>query len=123
MYDPLLLTHVSASTKCFKIIWNVLNKYIFFTDQRSLLERFKYIHNIMNIPHSAILSYPEVLLCRNFKVKQRHLFLQKLGRDQFNPKKENYVPIKALVEGTDVEFCKMYAKCHVSDFNMFLKTL
>lgn len=77
----------------------------------------------MHIPHSLILLNPGVLLCRNFKVKQRHLFLQKLGRDQFDPTKENYVPIKALVEAEDVEFCKLYAKCNIRDFNIFLKTL
>ncbi|CAG9784478.1 unnamed protein product [Diatraea saccharalis] len=92
-------------------------------NQRALLERFKYIHNVMNIPHSIILLCPEVLLSRNFRVKQRHMFLKKLGRDQFDPKKENFVPLKALVEGTDVEFCKKYAKCNVSDFNTFLKTI
>lgn len=70
-----------------------------------------------------ILLHPEVLLCRNFRVKQRHLLLKKLGRDQFDPKKENYVPITALIEGTDADFCKLYAKCSVSDFNVFLKTL
>lgn len=70
-----------------------------------------------------LVQYPEVLLCRNFKVKQRHLFLQKLGRAQYDPKKENYVPIMALVENTDTEFCKNYAKCNVDYFNAFLKTL
>lgn len=62
-------------------------------------------------------------MCRNFKVKQRHTFLERLGRAQYNPTKENFVPIIALVEDTDVEFCRKYAKCNVSDFNTFLKTL
>lgn len=62
-------------------------------------------------------------MCRNFRVKQRHTFLERLGRAQYDPKKENFVPIMALVEDTDIEFCKNYAKCNVSDFNIFLKTL
>lgn len=64
-----------------------------------------------------------MLLCRNFKVKQRHQFLKSLGRAQYDPSKENYVPVKALVEGTDLEFCKNYAKCNIDDLNTFLKTL
>ncbi|KAI5641535.1 mTERF domain-containing protein [Phthorimaea operculella] len=92
-------------------------------NQKALLQRFHYLHNVMKISHSVLLNFPEVLLCRNFRVKQRHLFLQKLGRDQYDPTKENYVPIKALVEDTDVEFCKQYAKCSVNDFNIFLKTM
>lgn len=93
------------------------------SDQRSLLERFNYIHNVMQISHKTIHKTPDILLCRNFKIKQRHLFLQKLGRAQYDPRKTNYVPIKALVQDTDVEFCKNFAKCCVNYFNMFLKTL
>ncbi|XP_013200596.1 transcription termination factor 3, mitochondrial [Amyelois transitella] len=92
-------------------------------DQKNLLHRFNYIHNTIKIPHKYILNYPGVLLCRNFKIKQRHLFLEKLGRAQYNSKKENYVPLIALAEDTDIQFCKTYAKCSVSDFNDFLKTL
>ncbi|XP_050360890.1 transcription termination factor 3, mitochondrial [Nymphalis io] len=102
----------------------LLNKpKIWMTSQKSLLERFNYLHNVIKIPHSSILHYPNVLLCRNFKVKQRHMFLENLGRAQYNPNKENYIPLKALIENTDSEFCKNYAKCNVDDFNLFLKTL
>ncbi|XP_026738560.1 transcription termination factor 3, mitochondrial [Trichoplusia ni] len=92
-------------------------------NQRHLLERFNYIHNIMQISHKTILKYPEVLFCRNFKIKQRHQFLLKLGRAQYDPKKENFISIKSLVLDTDAEFCNNIAKCSVSDFNLFLKTL
>lgn len=77
----------------------------------------------MKIPHHRILEDPEVLLSRNFRIKQRHLFLSSLGRAQYDPMKENYVPVKSLVEGTDVDFCKQYGKCNVGDYNLFLKTL
>lgn len=92
-------------------------------NQQKLLERFNYIHNVMQISHKTILEQPEILFCRQFKVKQRHLFLEKLGRSQYNPRKENFVPIKSLVEDTDLEFCKNIAKCDINDFNLFLKTL
>ncbi|XP_014358503.2 transcription termination factor 3, mitochondrial [Papilio machaon] len=92
-------------------------------NQKKILERFNYIHNVIKIPHEIILQCPHILLHRNFKVKQRHTFLEKLGRAQYNPTIENFVPLNALFELTDIEFCKKYAKCHVDDFNMFLKTL
>ncbi|XP_038209789.1 transcription termination factor 3, mitochondrial isoform X2 [Zerene cesonia] len=92
-------------------------------NQKSLLERFNYIHNIIKIPHEMILKNLNILEYRNFIVKQRHLFLKKLGRAQYNPTQANYVPITALCVDTDVEFCKKYAKSNVDDFNTFLKTL
>lgn len=88
-----------------------------------LLERFNYIHNIMKISHEHIKRNASILTYRNYIVKQRHLFLQKLGRAQYDPKKENFVPIIGLCNGTDVEFCKTYAKSNVDNFNNFLKTL
>ncbi|CAH2104734.1 unnamed protein product [Euphydryas editha] len=96
---------------------------IWMINQKSLLERFNYLHNIIKIPHDTLLHCPHVLLCRNFKVKQRHMFLESLGRAQYDPNKENYIPLKALIEKTDSEFCKIYAKCNIHDFNTFLKTL
>lgn len=93
------------------------------SDQRALLERFNYVHNTMKISHEVILKHPVLLLSRVFRIKQRHLFLEKIGRAQYDPKKENYVPVTALIENTDVEFCNKYTKCHIDDFNTFLKTL
>ncbi|CAK1549846.1 unnamed protein product [Leptosia nina] len=92
-------------------------------NQKILLERFNFIHNIMKIQHESILQNANILTYRNFIVKQRHLFLQKLGRAQYDPMKENYINLDALCNGTDIEFCAKYAKCNVQDFNTFLKTL
>ncbi|XP_011556216.3 transcription termination factor 3, mitochondrial [Plutella xylostella] len=92
-------------------------------NQISLLHRFNLIHNELGISHKTILQYPQILECRKFRIKQRHSFLEKLGRAQYDPTKENFVPIMALAEGTDTDFCKKYAKCSVSDYNLFLKTL
>ncbi|XP_022820702.1 transcription termination factor 3, mitochondrial [Spodoptera litura] len=92
-------------------------------NQRSLFERFNYIHNVMKISHQTIKQNPEILMCRKFRIRQRHLFLEKLGRSQYDPKKENYIPIQSLVEDSDINFCKNVAKCDINDFNSFLKTL
>lgn len=113
----------SLDSNVLKLGKEMANQDFSFSDQKALLERFNYVHNIIQIPHTIILKNPGILLCRNFKLKQRHLFLVKLGKAQYNPNKENYVPIMALAEDTDSEFCLKYAKCNVSDFNLFLKTL
>ncbi|XP_076329993.1 mitochondrial transcription termination factor 3, partial [Tachypleus tridentatus] len=96
---------------------------IWLVDRPCLLKKFDLIHNTMNIPHKQILRYPGVLLKREFLVRQRHLFLEKLGRAQYNPNEPQYVPLKALVAGTDAEFCNKYAKTSLHIFNEFLKTL
>ncbi|OWR44919.1 hypothetical protein KGM_214169 [Danaus plexippus plexippus] len=96
---------------------------IWMINQKALVQRFQYIHNEMQIPHNTILQQPGILLCRNFIIKQRHSFLKSLGRAQYDPTKENYVPILALFKGTDLEFCKDYAKCTIDVYNTFLKTL
>lgn len=92
-------------------------------NQLALIRRFNYIHNSMKISHEDILKSPGILLSREFRIRQRHTFLSQLNRAQYDSTKENYVPIIALAEGTDVDFCKKYAKCTVDDFNLFLKTI
>jgi len=91
--------------------------------QPSLLGRFNYIHNTMKISHTLICATPEVLLCREFRIKQRHTFLEKLGRAQYDNTLPNYISLHRLVGGTDSDFCTKAAKCPVSDFNLYLKSL
>lgn len=116
------LIEENDNTKTTMHISNLFRQ-LYFSDQRALFERFNYLHNVIKIPHDIILKYPNSLLCRSFKVKQRHQFLCQLGRAQYDPQKENYIPIMALVEDTDVNFCNKYAKCNIENFNTFLKTL
>lgn len=66
---------------------------------------------------------PKVLTSRKFRIQQRHLFLEKLGRAQYDPKKEHYVSLEKLVAGTDSEFCANVAKSSVQAYNTFLKSL
>lgn len=91
--------------------------------QDRILKTFEFIHKTMNMPLERIAEFPEVLTCREFKIKQRYMFLEKLGRIQFNPKKPNYVSLLALVSGSDAEFCDQVAKSSVQAYNTFLKSL
>lgn len=88
-----------------------------------LKERFHYVHNEMKLSHERILAQPNVLLYREFIVKQRHLFLQSLGRAQYDPKQPGYVSLDKLVKDNDVQFCQDVAKTSVNTFNIFLKSL
>ena len=88
-----------------------------------IAERFDYLHNEIGLSHSEICEWPSVFRVRLFVVKQRHNFLKTLGRDQFDKTKENFVSMKALTSGSDVEFSENVAKVPVQEFNNFLKTL
>ncbi|XP_049850096.1 transcription termination factor 3, mitochondrial isoform X2 [Schistocerca gregaria] len=91
--------------------------------QKSLLSRFHFVHNVMKVPHEQIAASSKILTCREFRVRQRHLFLVALNRAQYNPKKESYISLENLVSGTDTEFCDTIAKASVQTYNEFLKTL
>ncbi|KAF2899919.1 hypothetical protein ILUMI_06258 [Ignelater luminosus] len=97
--------------------------YVFMKGRDHILKTFEFIHKNMNMPLERIAEFPEVLTCREFKIKQRYTFLEKLGRIQFNPRKPNYVSLLSLVSGSDAEFCDKVAKSSVQAYNTFLKTL
>lgn len=97
--------------------------YLNFLGRDSILNRFDYLHNTMKISHEDILLFPNTLKCRKSRLKERHQFLLKLNRAQYDPKKENYVSLKQLIEGTDSDFCKNIAKSSVDIYNTFLKSL
>lgn len=77
----------------------------------------------MSIEPKQIIQDPGILLCRFNRLRQRHRFLQKLGRDQFNPLKPNYVSLNSLVHASDSEFSTDIAKSSIQIFNMFLKSI
>ncbi|XP_053679561.1 transcription termination factor 3, mitochondrial [Anopheles nili] len=85
--------------------------------------RFEYIHRRMKISHAEILKTPDLLLTRDVRIKQRHGFLKFLGKVQYDPKKELYIPLKSLAEKTDEEFVTEVAKSNMECYNRFLKTL
>lgn len=91
--------------------------------KHALMQRFDYVHNEMGISHKDIVAWPSVLRTRQHITQQRHLFMKHIGRAQFDPTKENFVSLQALVTGRDVEFCDKVAKVPVKQFNDFLKTL
>ncbi|XP_050080729.1 transcription termination factor 3, mitochondrial [Anopheles maculipalpis] len=89
----------------------------------ALQYRFEYIHRRMKLSHAEILQTPDLLLTRDVRIKQRHGFLKFLGKVQYDPKKELYIPLKSLAVGTDEMFVTEVAKSNMECYNRFLKTL
>ncbi|CAG9864465.1 unnamed protein product [Phyllotreta striolata] len=104
-----------------KILLNKPN--LFKNSQVRLLKTFEYLHNTMKIPLETIVREPEVLSCREKRLKERHSFLAKLGRDQYDPKQPNYVALTTLIKEDDVVFSTEVAKSSVQTFNNFLKSI
>ncbi|KAJ8924905.1 hypothetical protein NQ315_001062 [Exocentrus adspersus] len=102
----------------------ILSKPIIFTKgQERILKTFEFVHKTMNIPLERILDEPGILMCRQKRVMERHMFLEKLGKVQYDPKKPNYVSLTTLVSGSDSYFCTEVAKSSVQAYNAFLKSL
>lgn len=76
----------------------------------------------MKISHDLIASQPDILLHRKRRVEGRHLFLVELNKAQYDPNKPNYISLKTLVEGNDVDFCTNVAKTSIDTYNLFLKS-
>lgn len=96
---------------------------VYLTGRHALITRFDYLHNQMCLTHAQILNWPDVFRTRLVIIRPRHLFLVHVGRAQYDPMKENFVPLKQLVSGRDSEFSMNVAKVPVKQYNDFLKTL
>ena len=81
------------------------------------------VHHTMGLSHEAILQYPSILTKKSLFLKSRHSFLKMLGRDQYNPKKPNYISPKVLSEENDADFCEFGARVPVELYNKFLMTI
>lgn len=95
----------------------------FLSDRNNLSSRLDYIHNKMEIPHSQIVKSSSVLQCRPHKIKERHEFLKLIGKAQYDPTKDLYVPLIQLAVGTDREFAINVAKTPYDKFETFLRNL
>lgn len=76
----------------------------------------------MNLSHSHILQVPEILTLREFQLRDRHEFLEMLGKAQYDPRKDLYISPKALAEGNIYYFVREVAKSNIETYNLFLKT-
>lgn len=96
---------------------------LFMVDHEALVERFAYIHDKMKLSHEMIINFPQILTSRQFRIEQRHKFLDYIGKAQYDPKKDLYISPKYLVEGSDFDFVTKVAKSDMVTFDAFLRTL
>jgi len=94
-----------------------------FKVEGTLQSSFDMCHRTMGLSHETILQNPFILTKKSLFIKSRHLFLKKLGRDQYNPKKPNYVSPKVFCEENDADFCELGARVPVELYNKFLMTI
>ena len=93
------------------------------TDKLSLVNRFDYLHNVIKMNHETILAFPAVLTCREHRLRQRNEYLRHLERDQYDPKKPNYVSPLDLISSNDSHFASYVAKTSLQHFTDFCKTM
>ncbi|XP_071105387.1 transcription termination factor 3, mitochondrial-like isoform X1 [Haliotis cracherodii] len=96
---------------------------LFLTNKHDLGRKFDYLYNTMEMSHNTLVEWPQVFRCRLHIIKQRHQFLLSVDRAQYDPTKENYVSLHALVTGYDLAFCENVAKASVIQYNNFLKSI
>ncbi|KAM9823783.1 transcription termination factor 3, mitochondrial [Neosynchiropus ocellatus] len=96
---------------------------VLMANKRKLTQTFDFLHNTMKLPHHQIVKFPQVLNTKYLRLKERHLFLQYLGRAQYDPAQPNYISLDRLVSVPDEAFCSDLAAATPDDFTLFLKTL
>ncbi|KAI1902520.1 hypothetical protein AGOR_G00045600 [Albula goreensis] len=92
-------------------------------NKRRLTETFDYIHNTMAVPHMLIVKFPQVLNTSLLRIKERHLFLQHLGKAQYDPTLPGYISLDQLAALPDPAFCAQLAAASLEDFELFQKML
>ncbi|KAG9333153.1 hypothetical protein JZ751_013411 [Albula glossodonta] len=92
-------------------------------NKRRLTETFDYIHNTMAVPHVLIVKFPQVLNTSLLRIKERHLFLQHLGKAQYDPTLPGYISLDQLAALPDPAFCAQLAAASLEDFELFQKML
>ncbi|XP_063408188.1 transcription termination factor 3, mitochondrial-like [Mytilus trossulus] len=101
----------------------MLSPNILLTHIKQLSANFDYLHNVMGLSHKDVLMWPQIFQTITDRLKRRHQFLASLGRDQYDPKKENFVSLHDLVSGTDNYFSENVAKSTIELHDDFIKTL
>ncbi|KAG7237788.1 hypothetical protein INR49_031801 [Caranx melampygus] len=92
-------------------------------NKRKLTQIFDFLHNTMKVPHHLITKFPQVLNAKYLRIRERHLFLEYLGKAQYDPSQPNYISLDRLVSLPDETFCTDLALSTLEDFYLFQKTL
>lgn len=77
----------------------------------------------MFLTNDDILEFPEILIARLYRLKERHGFLRSIGRAQYNPKLDLYVSPRDVVVLNNSDFALNAAKSTPRKFDEYLRTL
>lgn len=94
-----------------------------FPDRYLLMKCFDFITNDMGIEKNQLVLTPHILEQRIFRIKERHGFLKKIGRAQYNPKLPLYISLDELCKRTDDQFAIEVAKQTYEAYDSYLRTL
>ncbi|XP_022057993.2 transcription termination factor 3, mitochondrial isoform X2 [Acanthochromis polyacanthus] len=92
-------------------------------NKRKLTQIFDFLHNTMKVPHHLITKFPQVLNTKYLRLRERHCFLEYLGKAQYDPALPNYISLDRLVFLPDETFCTDLALATLEDYYLFQKTL
>ncbi|XP_037548729.1 transcription termination factor 3, mitochondrial [Nematolebias whitei] len=91
--------------------------------KQKLTRIFDFLHNTMKVPHHLITKFPQVFNTNLLRLKERHLFLEYLGKAQYDPTLPNFISLDRLVSLPDETFCTEMALATLEDLYLFQKTL
>lgn len=102
-------------------IWSKL--FVFFSARIDLVDRLDYLSYEMKIDNDRLLMEPQILETRLFRIRERHGFLESIGRAQYDPKIELYISLDALCKYSDEEFAEKVARRPYAEYDRYLRTL
>ncbi|XP_030645140.1 transcription termination factor 3, mitochondrial [Chanos chanos] len=91
--------------------------------KRKLTQIFDFVHNTMGVPHTLIAKFPQILNTKFLRIRERHMFLEYLGKAQYDPSQPNYISLDRLASLPDEAFCTEVASATLEDFERFQKTM
>ena len=96
---------------------------LFIYDYKLIELNFDFLFNEMQMPRSSFIQYPPILKQSFQQLRTRCLYLKYLKRQQFDPTKPNFIPLKDLCLKTNELFCHHVAKSSLQHYLNFMKTL
>ncbi|KAM7542520.1 hypothetical protein Aperf_G00000011552 [Anoplocephala perfoliata] len=82
-----------------------------------------HLHRRLELPFELIALYPRALCAPPRILAERTNFLKFCSRFQPDGSKPLYTSLDAIIEGTDEEFCKLFADGNEKLFNDYLRTI
>lgn len=87
------------------------------------MDRYDFVSRVMKIDNKQIVMDPAILTKKILRIKERHGFMKKIGKAQYDPKLPLYVSLSAMCTGNDLDFCENIAKRPYEEFDEYLRTL